>query len=130
MKRLNYLLAIAFLALVFSSAAQNYNMSNTTITDCGGTFYDSGGTGSYSNGENITFTICPSTPGTFATVNFTTFDTEDSFDFLTIYDGDNTGANTLGTYTGTTGPGFVSATSSNTTGCLTFVFISDGTLLI
>ena len=128
MKHLNFLLAIAFLAIAFSSAAQNYNMSNTTITDCGGTFYDSGGTGNYSNGENITFTICPSTPGAFATVNFTTFDIENNYDLLTIYDGDNTGANTLGTYTGTTGPGFVSATSSNPTGCLTFVFTSDGSV--
>ncbi|PHR49279.1 MAG: hypothetical protein COA32_04305, partial [Fluviicola sp.] len=127
MKRLNSLFLIFSIFFAFSGIAQNYNMTdNTTINDCGGTFFDSGGNGNYGNNQDLTFTICPDTPGSFVNVDFTSFETEDGWDFLTIYDGNNIGAPTLGTYTGIVGPGFVSATAGNASGCLTFVFESDG----
>lgn len=100
-------------------------MGNGAPTECSGTFYDTGGNGgNYADGENITFTICPSTPGTQLEMTFIQFALEDGFDFLTIYNGSTVTAPTLGTYTGTAGPGFVQA--SNASGCLTFVFTSDG----
>ncbi|WP_417265107.1 PKD domain-containing protein, partial [Brumimicrobium sp.] len=109
--------------------AQNYNMTNGgSISTCSGTFYDSGGNGgSYSGSENLTYTICPDNGGKL-TADFTFFDSENSWDMLTIYDGNSTAAPTLGSYTGTAGPGFVAATTSNTSGCLTFVFTSDGSV--
>lgn len=107
--------------------AQSYNISNGSISACSGTFYDNGGTGSYSNSQDLTFTICPSTPGADVVVNFTSFALENSWDFLYIYDGNSTAAPTLGTYTGTTGPGLTSASPSNPSGCLTFRFTSDFT---
>jgi len=123
---LKILTIFPFICLSFAHA-QTYNISNSSVTTCGGTFYDSGGSGSnYGINELYTFTICPSTPGYKVSVNFTTFNIEDGWDFLTVYDGTNTSAPTLGTYTGTSGPGLASATPSNSSGCLTFVFDSDG----
>ena len=106
-----------------------------SYTSCGGSFIDSGGEGGtgYSNGENYTVTICPSVPGDVVTVDFVTFNLdqsgpENTWDSMSIFDGDNTTAGTLGTYTGNALQGlFVTATPLNDTGCLTFVFNSNGT---
>ena len=40
-------------------------INNQTISTCNGFIIDSGGQGGsgYSNGENVTVTICPDTPG-------------------------------------------------------------------
>ena len=95
---------------------------------CGGNFVDSGGaTGSYSASENITTTICPSNPGDQVTVTFTSYSTENNFDFLKVYDGDNASATLLANLTGTltTLPSY---TSSAVSGCLTFVFTSDSSV--
>lgn len=104
--------------------AQTYNMTNGSVSTCSGTFYDNGGTGDYSNSQNLTYTICPSTPGSYLTVNFTSFSLENSWDYLYIYDGSTTGAPLIGTYTGTGSPGAI--VSSTVNGCLTFRFTSDG----
>src|SRR5690554_489950 len=110
--------------------AQNYNMTNGgSISTCSGTFYDSGGSGGdYGSNDTLVYTICPSTPGQAIQVNFTSFDLENSYDNLSIYDGNSTGASLLGTYSGTTIPGAITATTSNPSGCLTFRFTSDGSL--
>ncbi len=115
--------------LSLGTFAQTYNMTNGNVTACSGTFYDNGGNaGAYGNNLNLTYTICPSTPGSKVTVNFTTFNLENNYDFLTVYDGPNTGSPSLGSYTGTSGPGLASASPTNTSGCLTFVFTSDGSV--
>lgn len=108
-------------------------MSNGVFETCGGAFIDSGGQGGpgYSNGEYFTCTICPDTPGDVITVDFITFELDQSgpqntWDSMTIYDGDNTNEGTLGTYTGDQLQGvFATATPLNTSGCLTFVFQSN-----
>ena len=100
------------------------NMANCLDSTCTGSFFDSGGSsGSYSNGENLVHTIC-SDAGNCVEVDFTAFNTESGFDFLTIYDGPSTAFPVLGTYTGTNSPGTV----QSSTGCLTFQFISDGSV--
>jgi len=124
MKKL--LLLFLLFPLSLASYSQTYNMSNTSISTCSGTFNDNGGNGNYSNNQNLTMTICPSTPGSRVVINITAFALENNADFLYIYDGNSIGAPTLGVYTGTSGPGLVSATSTNTTGCLTFRFTSNG----
>ena len=116
---------IVSLGLSLPVLSQNINMSNGSTTACSGTFYDNGGNGNYSNNQTLTYTICPSVAGNRVLINFTSFALENNYDFLTIYDGNSTSAPSLGTYTGTSGPGLVSATSSNSTGCLTFVFTSN-----
>src|SRR5574343_144817 len=115
--------------LLFGQAmAQTYTMNNGSISACSGTFYDPGGTGNYGNSQTFVYTICPSTPGAKVIVNFSTFNLENSYDFLQVFDGNSTAAPSLGTYTGTSGPGTASASLSNPTGCLTFRFTSDGSV--
>lgn len=123
MKANLYLYLMVFLPL--TGFGQIYNMTNGSTTTCSGTFRDNGGLNNYSDNQTLTYTFCPSTPGTKIQLNFTTFELENSYDFLEIYDGPNTSAPSLGAYTGILGPGLVQATSSNTSGCLTFVFTSD-----
>jgi len=94
---------------------------------CGGTFYDSGGpSGDYTNGESGTAVFCPSTPGMFVQATFSSFLSENSLDVLTIYNGNSTAAPVIGTYSGANIPCSITSTAVN--GCLTFKFISDGSV--
>lgn len=122
------LLLLAALITVSGAGAQTINMpASGSTTACSGNFYDSGGSGgNYANSENRTYTICPSTAGMSLQVNFTSFNIESGWDYLYIYDGNSVGAPLIGTYTGTTSPGTITATSA--TGCLTFRFTSDGSV--
>jgi gliding motility-associated-like protein len=94
----------------------------TTLTQCGGTFADPGGTGNYPDGCTVTETICAGTAGQCVTLQFTEFNLENTYDYLRIYNGPTSGSPLLATLTGTTIPGNITSTS----GCLTLVFTSDG----
>lgn len=96
----------------------------TTLTQCGGTFADPGGTGNYANNCSVTQSICSGTAGQCVTLQFTAFNLENNFDYLRIYNGPTSGSPLLATLTGTTIPGNITAT----TGCLTLVFTSDGSV--
>ncbi len=104
--------------------------------DCNATFTDTGGaTGEYNNDENETWTFCPLDPATTVIeVTFTSFDVEASgtcgFDALEVFDGNSSAAPSLGIFCGTNAPGggVISATSANSSGCLTFVFTSDASV--
>lgn len=106
-------------------ACTNFNMSSTALNLCSGTWYDPQGTSDYTNSQDITQTICSDTPGQCVTVNFSSFSTESCCDYLQIYDGPNTGSPLIGQFQGTTSPGTVTSSS----GCLTFVFHSDGSVV-
>ncbi len=93
----------------------------------GNHFYDNGGaTGNYANNSNDTTVICASTPGDIVEVVFNSFNLENGWDDLYVYDGDNTSSALIGVFSGTTIPGPFLAGS--TSGCLTFVFTSDGSV--
>ncbi|GAA0718947.1 hypothetical protein GCM10009430_17680 [Aquimarina litoralis] len=99
-----------------------------TVTDntCSGIFVDSGSvTGQYSNNETITYTLCPDTPGSSIVLNFTSFDVEDGFDFLQVYEGTTT-TTLIDTYDNGNIP--TSIVSTDPSGCLTFIFDSDGSV--
>ncbi|HMQ50146.1 MAG TPA: hypothetical protein PKA00_22215 [Saprospiraceae bacterium] len=100
---------------------------STQIT-CGGAYYDSGGpNGFYQDNENRIEVICPSASGQSIEVTFQSFQTESCCDYMWVYNGDNTAAPLLGTYSGGTLPGpFLSTDPS---GCLTFQFYSDGSVV-
>lgn len=143
------LLSIITFIVSFSAYSQlstdvvmNAGNNNTTFNTCLGGLYDSGGTGTggpYQNNESFTVTICPDVPGDFMTLQWTIFDldaantspipTQTNADNITIYDGDDATAPTLGTYySGDLTPGdLFGATPANPTGCLTIVFNSNNT---
>lgn len=110
------------------------NMSRITV--CGGTFYDSGGSGTnYLDGESRTITFYPTSIGQKVRLNFTTFAVESSsgcadWDILRIYDGNSTGAPLIRTaQTGCASrpdPGIVTSTSCD--GSLTVFWKSDASV--
>lgn len=105
--------------------AQTYVMSNTTISTCGGTFVDPGGGSDYPLGSNLIMTISPGIAGQFITVNFTSFDVQQDWDRLMVYDGNSTAEPLIAILSGNTSPGLISASSSNVSGSLTFQFVSN-----
>lgn len=103
-----------------------YNMSPEPVTACIGRFYDSGGPyGQYSNNENFTKTFFPASNNAVLLFNFTSFDVENNYDKLFIYNGTNDQAPQFpgSPFTGTTSPGTIMA--SNPEGAITFKFTSD-----
>lgn len=123
-----YAIVVILLSSVTAVLAQNITMtsgSSTTYACGGGTFYDPGGTGDYANSLSYTQTIC-APAGQYLTFNFTSFQTENSFDRLIIYNGPNTASPQIGSYTGTAGPGTITTTAG---GCLTFAFTTDGSVV-
>ncbi|HRG59539.1 MAG TPA: PKD domain-containing protein [Bacteroidia bacterium] len=107
-----------------TAAANQYNMDNQSETVCSGTFYDASGlTADYNINEDYTKTFYPSSVGQVLKFDFTAFESEQSWDLLKVYDGANTSASLIGTYSGVNGPGTIVAT--NAQGALTFTWSSD-----
>jgi PKD repeat protein len=103
---------------------ESYNMHNGSETTCDAMFYDNGGPNSnYSNRKSYTMTFLPGADNRMIKVSFSEFALEEDYDFLYIYDGTSTNATLIGSYTGSTSPGEVTATNSQ--GALTFQFSSD-----
>jgi gliding motility-associated-like protein len=125
MKKIVLLILVMICILQKPLQAQTYNMSNGSVTTCGGNFYDNGGaTGNYSHNQFLVFTVCADQPLHQIQISFSSFDLESGNDYFYIYDGSNTFAPLLGIFSGAVIPGIF--TSSN--GCLTFVFISNGSI--
>jgi hypothetical protein len=130
---MKYIISILFLVQSFVFLSQTVNMpaGTNTTSMCSGNFYDSGGSvGNYSNYESNILTISPSVAGNKVRAQFTSFAVENGYDFLYIYDGPNISSPSLGVYSGAVAPGLVQATASNTSGCLTFRFTSDGSVTL
>jgi hypothetical protein len=121
-----------WLVKTYPEGSSDYPMGNTNVTVCGGTFYDEGYTGNYANNTNLVHTFSPDKFSPLyknyrVQANFELFETEAGYDKLYIYNGATTSAPLIGTYSGSTSPGVV--TASNPTGQLTFQFISDGSVV-
>ncbi len=115
-----------FACIVFS---QNITMQNGTFTQCSGVFTDSGGAGgSYGLNEEFTLIICPDIPGEKVIVEFTSFELIGISDFIEIFNGNTVTAQSFGLYNGIVEPpGYIIATDSNPSGCITFIFKSNDT---
>ena len=126
MKKLLLLLALSLGTLV---GAQNITVTGDgNYTGCVGNLLDSGGNGgNYGNSEDFTYTICSDDATQVTQLNFIQFDLELNVDYVYIYDGDSDVAPLLGVFTGAVGPGVITATANNTTGCLTVRIITDAT---
>ena len=97
-----------------------------TVTDCRGIFIDSedGQTaGNYDHNENFVFTICVPGASSIKMV-LANINTEKDADTLSFYDGNNTGAASLGNYHGN----YSNITITSTGNCLTIKFVSDKSL--
>lgn len=113
--------------------------SAVTLPSCGNTVYDNGGAeGDYLSSSNEVTVICPTNEGDYVEISFVSFETEESFDGIYVFDGTDITAPMLasanaagfgaltqpGAYWGEDLPGPFFA--SNPEGCLTIQFLSDG----
>ncbi len=103
-------------------------MTNIDTTTCNAVFYDSGGPNyDYSNLEHYVLTFYPNDENAYIITEFEGFDVEYhtscSYDWLKIYNGENTSADLIGIYCGENSPGKIIA--DNEPGALTFEFYSD-----
>ncbi|MFN3752911.1 M12 family metallo-peptidase [Flavobacterium sp.] len=103
---------------IFATHATDY-CNNTLFTDSGGV------SSNYTNNESWTRTMVPSNSGLKLRVTFNSFNVENNWDFLYIYNGpDDTYPDlTLGGLTGTALPNPFNSTAAD--GSLTFKFYAD-----
>ncbi len=99
--------------------------SGTSFTTCSGRFYDAGGiSGNYPGYEANIQTFYPNNTTTDKlSVSFTSFTTYDNSDYLRIYNGNNSSAPLIGSYSGNNIPPDI--TSTATDGSLTFYWYSS-----
>lgn len=112
----------------FSNVEQWNINAGTNITTCGGSLYDSGGpNGNYQNNENLAFTVYPATQGNVASLNFTYFNSESNYDFITIYNNSSANGTILyGPASGSLSIGTITANlTNNPSGALTIKFTTD-----
>ncbi|HXC05180.1 MAG TPA: N-acetylmuramoyl-L-alanine amidase, partial [Bacteroidia bacterium] len=87
----------------------------TTYTATSGNFYDSGGSGgNYTALERSVWTISPVAAAT-VTLNFSSFNLTNKYDYLFLYDGNSINAPLIGKYTGTTSPGTITSSGGSIT---------------
>ncbi|MBN8676838.1 MAG: gliding motility-associated C-terminal domain-containing protein [Chitinophagales bacterium] len=94
-------------------------------SSCSGTLWDSGGpAGDYQSDENLTFEICPSDFHQCIKLDFQSYDVEDAFDYIRVFEGSGTSGALLLTLTGT-GSNFTFQTPAD---CVTIQFDSDNSI--
>jgi len=141
------LVVAAVMGMCSVAAAQTYNhptlgQQNTytgacMATTCSGTYYDNGGAaGNYAaNVNNVFRTFCPNQAGMCVRATFTQFAMNDTYflcfgpnsccDYLSILNGPVQNSPALWSNC-TASPGVI--TANNPSGCLTFRFVSDGSV--
>ncbi len=105
-------------------------LTNGTFSACGGTLYDDGGTGNYTNGSTIVMTLLPTIAGDIVCVDFTSWSVTGRVKFYDgttvgsslIYDVTNDWQQTDGSGPLFAGPGMVCSTG----GALTIEFDPSG----
>lgn len=95
-----------------SAASGTFRMcSHSSSTADSGTLTDSGGSSAdYSSNESCTFRIQPADGGD-VTLSFGSFRYENGYDYLRVYDGTSTSGTLLGSFTGSSLPSDLTATS-------------------
>lgn len=122
----------AFSQITFGPASNGltFNTCNDFLIDSGG----QGGTG-YGTNELQTITICPDTPNEVISITFNLFSLDltntgtqqnPNLDQMSVYDGTDVNAPTLGSYTGNgLQQVVIQATQLNPSGCITLQFYSN-----
>lgn len=120
-------IGLTLMCIPFGSAygqdLPEFNMSNSTISECQGILYDSGGPDTpYGMNEHITTVL---NPGGIITITFTgTLAIVTGEDSLSVYDGPNSASPLLGIFSGQNLPPQLTANS----GSVTFVMDSDASV--
>ena len=96
-----------------------------TATTCSSTLYDSGLFGDYSNSEFHVVTICADDTASCLGFDFLSFNVENFYDSLIVYDGLDINSPIIGAYSGILDPFVLSAPGT----CATFKFISDASVI-
>ena len=96
-----------------------------TATTCTSIIYDSGLFGNYSNSEFHVLTVCADDTATCLGLDFLSFDVENFFDSLIVYDGLSITDPIIGAYSGLLDPFILSAPGT----CVTLKFISDASVV-
>ncbi|MGO3283295.1 MAG: hypothetical protein ACTIK4_00005, partial [Mesonia sp.] len=127
MKAKLLLLSVLFSLSSLQTFAQNViSGTDTNVSQCTGNFYDNGGpNGTYADNGTEVVTICSDDPNLVTQVEFTSFFIFQG-DIFNIYDGDSTNADLISSHEFANTPGTVFASGNNTSGCLTFEFVTDG----
>ena len=120
-----------------TTGVQNTYNGACLVSTCSGTYYDNGGAGGNyaANVNNIYRTFCPNTAGRCLRATFTSFSMNDTYflcfgpnsccDYLQVLNGP--AQNSPALYNNcTASPGTI--TSTDPSGCLTFRFVSDGSV--
>jgi len=107
-----------------TSGGQQVLMQNGSLTLCNAQFFDTGGAnGQYTDSQNYTLTLYPSTPGAKLRIAFSSLNLELNYDYLKIYNGPSSSSPLIANLNGTLSN--VSYTSTSPDGSLTFKFTSD-----
>jgi gliding motility-associated-like protein len=133
MRLFTIIICLLLLQLPWQSNAQNYSLGagftdGQTVSTCTGVFWDSKISANYAPLENYSVTFCPSVANKSLQFNFTQMNIAVG-DTLFVYDGNSVNANQL-TFFVNINSNFsfgtsVIASDTNSTGCLTFRFVSD-----
>ncbi len=116
---------LACLLQVHANGQEAVAFGNQTLLQCVGTLHDSGlATANYSNNEDLLLVIAPE-GAVDLTLDFTSWDVEEGYDFLYIYDGTTTEAPLLGTFSGVS-----PSTIRSTSGAFTLRFVTDASVTL
>ncbi len=95
----------------FSNTRSFQTSTQVTLTDPTRIFDDGSGTDNYDNNLDVFWLIKPTSalPNSKIKLSFLSLDTENGYDFVTIYDGETTSSTILGKFSGTTIPASISS---------------------
>ncbi len=112
----------AWYAVGIGNDPNNACSGTTSLTASSGTFTDGSGSANYGNNSTCKWVIAPA-GATQISLNFTAFNTEASYDFVTVYDGPDDTFPEIDTYSGNTLPSSISTTAG--VGAMCIKFTSD-----
>ncbi|WP_445717302.1 CUB domain-containing protein [Flavobacterium sp.] len=109
----------AWYAVGIGNDPNSFCSGTTSLTALSGTFTDGSGSSNYGNNSNCKWVIAPA-GATQITLNFTAFDTEATYDTVTVYDGPDDTYPVLATWWGNTLPPTITTTAGIGAMCVKF----------
>jgi Zn-dependent metalloprotease len=114
----------AWFAVGIGNDPNNFCSGTTSLTATSGTFTDGSGSANYGNNSSCKWVIAPA-GATQISLNFTSFNTEATYDIVTVYNGPDDTFPVLATWWGNTLPPTISTSAG--VGAMCIKFTSDAT---